>query len=52
MDNKMNANDETLIRAIIDVRAKAVHAGDVDALVADLADGVVSYDHARIGGQQ
>ena len=40
----MNANDETLIRAIIDARSKAVHAGDVDALVADLADRVVSYD--------
>ena len=40
----MNATDQTGIRAIIEARAKAVHAGDVDALVTDLADGVVNYD--------
>jgi hypothetical protein len=32
------------IRVIIAARAKAVHAGDVGALVADLADDVSNYD--------
>ena len=40
----MNAKDETAIRAIIEARAKAVHAGDIEGMVAGLDDYVVSYD--------
>lgn len=39
-----NSNNETSIRALIEARAKAVHAGDLDTLVADLAEDIVSYD--------
>jgi ketosteroid isomerase-like protein len=39
-----NQNSEASIRAIIEARANAVHAGAVDTMVADLADDVVSYD--------
>jgi ketosteroid isomerase-like protein len=39
-----NSNSETSIRAIIEARTKAVHAADVDAMVADLADDVMSFD--------
>lgn len=38
------ANSETAIRSIIEARAKAVRAGDVDAMVADVADDVVIFD--------
>jgi hypothetical protein len=31
-----NLNGDVSIRAIIEARANAVHAGDVDAMVADL----------------
>ncbi len=37
-------NAEQDIRAIIEAHAKAVHAGDLDTLVADLAEDIVSYD--------
>lgn len=40
----MSTNDETAIRAIIDARAKAVGAGDVAALMADVADDIVNFD--------
>ena len=39
-----NANSEAAIRAIIDTRADAVRAGDVGALMVDVADGVVTFD--------
>ena len=37
-------NSDAAIRSIIEERAKAVLAGNVDAIVADLADDVVIYD--------
>jgi ketosteroid isomerase-like protein len=37
-------SNEASIRAIIEARAKAVHASDLDALVTDLAEDIVSYD--------
>jgi uncharacterized protein (TIGR02246 family) len=40
----VNANDESAIRQIIEARAKAVRAGDVDAMVANVADDVVMFD--------
>ena len=39
-----NSKNEASISAIIEARAKAVPAGALDAMVADLADDVVSYD--------
>ncbi|MBA3356218.1 MAG: nuclear transport factor 2 family protein [Pyrinomonadaceae bacterium] len=39
-----NAKSEALIRNIIETRAKAVRAGDVDAMMADVADDVVMFD--------
>jgi ketosteroid isomerase-like protein len=42
--NMSNSNTDGSIRAIIEARAKAVHAGDLDRLVTDLADDVMSYD--------
>ena len=39
-----NNSAEQEIREIIEARAKAVHAGALDAMVADLAEDVVSYD--------
>jgi ketosteroid isomerase-like protein len=39
-----NSNDEASIRSIIEARAKAVRAGALDAMVADLAEDVASYD--------
>lgn len=38
------AKSEAEIRAIIEARAKAVHAGDVDAMMADVADDVMIFD--------
>ncbi len=40
----VNASDESAIRQIIEARAKAVRAGDVDAMVANVADDVVMFD--------
>lgn len=39
-----DSDNEASIRAIIEARARSVHAGDLDTLVADLAEDVVSYD--------
>ena len=39
-----DANSEATIRAIIKARADAVRAGDVEALMADVADDVVTFD--------
>ena len=39
-----SSNSEASVRAIIEARATAVGAGDLDALVADLAEDVVSCD--------
>lgn len=39
-----NATSEAEIRAIIEARAKAVHDGDVDAMMADVADDVMIFD--------
>ncbi len=39
-----NADSEAAIRAIIEARAKAVRTGDVDAMMADVADEVVIFD--------
>ncbi len=38
------SDSETAIRAIIEARAKAVRAGDIDAMMADVADDVVIFD--------
>ena len=35
---------ETAIRNIIDARDKAVHSGDIDAMMADVADGILTFD--------
>ena len=40
----VNSNNESAIRQIIEARAKAVRAGDVDAMVANVADDVVMFD--------
>jgi ketosteroid isomerase-like protein len=39
-----NMTSDASIRAITEARANVVNAGDVDAMVADLANDVVSYD--------
>ena len=36
--------NETAIRAIIEARAAAVRAGDVNAMMADVADDIVTFD--------
>jgi uncharacterized protein (TIGR02246 family) len=36
--------DEAAVRAIIDARNRAVHKGDADGIVADVADDAVSFD--------
>jgi ketosteroid isomerase-like protein len=40
----VNANDGSAIRQIIEARAQAVRAGDVDAMVVNVADDVVMFD--------
>lgn len=37
-------DDETAIRALVDRWAKAVHAGDMDTVLADHADDIVMFD--------
>ena len=39
-----NSKAEQEIRALIEARSTAIQAGDIDAMVADLAEDVVSYD--------
>lgn len=39
-----NANDETQIRHLIEEWAKAVHEGDLDAVLANHADDIVMFD--------
>lgn len=38
------SNDEAEIRALIDRWAKAVHAGDIDGVLADHTDDIVMFD--------
>jgi uncharacterized protein (TIGR02246 family) len=38
------SNDETEIRALLERWAKAVHAGDMDAVLADHTDDIVMFD--------
>lgn len=40
----IDANSEAAIHAIIEARAKGVRAGDVEALMADMADDVMTFD--------
>ena len=40
----MNTKAETSILAIIEARAKAVHAGDVNAMTVDMADDILTFD--------
>ena len=39
-----NANSNAAILQIINARSTAVSAGDVDAMMADLADDIVTFD--------
>jgi uncharacterized protein (TIGR02246 family) len=39
-----DANSDAAIRQIIDARTKAINAGDVDAMGADVADDIVTFD--------
>ncbi len=40
----MPDSNETEIRRIISARAKAVHDGDVEAMMSDVAEDVVTFD--------
>jgi uncharacterized protein (TIGR02246 family) len=40
----IDTNSEAAIRNIVEARAKAVRAGDVDVMMADVADDVVLFD--------
>jgi ketosteroid isomerase-like protein len=39
-----DANSDAAIRRIIDARTEAINAGDVDAMGADVADDIVTFD--------
>ena len=44
MINGTGMNDETQIRALIERWVKAVHAGDINGVLADHADDIVMFD--------
>lgn len=39
-----NTSAEHAIRSVIEARSRAVHVGDIDAMMADIADGIVTFD--------